>query len=388
MKRFLAILLGLIMIISLTACGSKGGNNSPSSSVTPPEESEVNIDDTFTRTNKTLVVYFSKTNTTESVAKLIQSETGADIFEIERKEPYPDAYTPTTEVAKDEKDANARPELKTYLPKDVIAGYDTIFVGFPIWWGTAPMPVLSFLNFYDFSGKTIYTFCTAASSSISGSTADIRSNASGANVVEGKRFSRNDESGVKSWIASLNLNNPDTPDVPDPTPTPDPAPQENKILVVYFSGSGNTERVAGYIAEATGGTLFELVPVTPYTSADLNWTNSNSRVVREHEDETLRDIPLEKVTPDNFTEYDVVFIGYPIWWGIAAWPVNNFVKNNDFTGKTVIPFCTSASSGLGQSGTLLAEMAGTGNWLTGNRFSSGASKSTVETWVNGLNLAA
>ena len=248
MKRFLAILLGLIMIISLTACGSKGGNNSPSSSVTPPEESEVNIDDTFTRTSKTLVVYFSKTNTTESVAKLIQSETGADIFEIERKEPYPDAYTPTTEVAKDEKDANARPELKTYLSKDVIAGYDTIFVGFPIWWGTAPMPVLSFLNFYDLSGKTIYTFCTAASSSISGSTADIRSNASGANVVEGKRFSKSDESGVKSWIASLNLssNQPDTP-------APSPVPSESNVLVVYFSASGNTERVAEYIAEATDG---------------------------------------------------------------------------------------------------------------------------------------
>ena len=152
--------------------------------------------------------------------------------------------------------------------------------------------------------------------------------------------------------------------------------------------SGRVRMVREYIAEATGETLFELVPVTPYTSADLNWTNSNSRVVREHEDETLRDIPLEKVTPDNFTEYDVVFIGYPIWWGIAAWPVNNFVKNNDFSGKTVIPFATSSSSGMGQSGTLLKGMAGTGNWLAGNRFSSGASKSTVETWVNGLNLAA
>ncbi len=383
MKRFLAILLGLIMIISLTACGNKGGNNSPSSSVTPPEESDVNIDNTFTRTSKTLVVYFSKTNTTESVAKLIQSETGADIFEIERKEPYPDAYTPTTEVAKDEKDANARPELKTYLPKEVIAGYDTFFVGFPIWWGTAPMPVLSFLNFYDFSGKNVYTFCTAASSSITGSTADIRSNASGANVVEGKRFSRNDESGVKSWIASLNLSDGQ----PD-TPAPSPAPNDSNVLVAYFSASGNTKRVAEYIAEATNGTLFELVPEDPYTSADLNWTNSNSRVVREHENENLQDIPLGKETPAGFAEYDVVFIGYPIWWGIAAWPVNNFVKNNDFSGKTVIPFATSSSSGIGQSGELLEKMASTGNWLAGNRFSSGASKSTVETWVNGLNLAA
>lgn len=381
MKKFLAILLGLIMIISLTACDNNSGSNSPSSDITPPEESEVNIDDTFTPTSKTLVVYFSKTNTTESVAKLIQSETGADIFEIERKEPYPDAYTPTTEVAKSEKEENARPELKTYLPKDIIAQYDTIFVGFPIWWGTAPMPVLSFLNFYDFSGKTIYTFCTAASSSISGSTADIRSNAKDATVVEGKRFAKNDESGVKSWITSLNLNGSETDDSDDNT-------QKSRVLVAYFSASGNTKRVAEYIAEATGGTLFELVPIDPYTSADLNWTTAGSRVNREHLDENLRDIPLVTTTPDNFNEYDVVFIGYPIWWGIAAWPVNNFVKNNDFSGKTVIPFATSSSSGMGQSGELLRDMTDAGNWLAGNRFSSGASKSTVENWVNGLNLAA
>lgn len=170
----------------------------------------------------------------------------------------------------------------------------------------------------------------------------------------------------------------------DPAGTTDTPMAGGKTLVVYFSGSGNTKRVAEDIAAATGGTLFELVPVTPYTSADLSWTTSGSRVNREHDDEALRDIPLVTTTPENFDEYDTVFIGYPIWWGIAAWPVNNFVKNNDFTGKTVIPFATSASSGMGQSGTLLAEMAGTGNWQEGHRFSSGASKSTVEEWVNGL----
>lgn len=170
----------------------------------------------------------------------------------------------------------------------------------------------------------------------------------------------------------------------DPAGTTDTPTAGGKTLVVYFSGSGNTKRVAEDIAAATGGTLFELVPVTPYTSADLSWTTAGSRVNREHDDESLRDIPLVTTTPENFDEYDTVFIGYPIWWGIAAWPVNNFVKNNDFTGKTVIPFATSASSSMGQSGTLLAEMAGTGNWQEGHRFSSGASKSTVEEWVNGL----
>ncbi len=175
-----------------------------------------------------------------------------------------------------------------------------------------------------------------------------------------------------------------TSDTTDSTDTPDTPTAGGKTLVVYFSGSGNTKRIAENIAAATGGTLFELVPVTPYTSADLSWTTSGSRVNREHDNESLRDIPLVTTTPENFDEYDTVFIGYPIWWGIAAWPVNNFVKNNDFTGKTVIPFATSASSGMGQSGTLLAGMAGTGNWQDGHRFSSGASKSAVEEWVNGL----
>ncbi len=79
-----------------------------------------------------------------------------------------------------------------------------------------------------------------------------------------------------------------------------------------------------------------------------------------------------------------MFVGYPIWWGIAAWPVNGFVSANDFTGKTVIPFCTSASSGIGESGTLLEELAGTGNWLEGMRFRSNASEETVQEWVRSL----
>ena len=140
------------------------------------------------------------------------------------------------------------------------------------------------------------------------------------------------------------------------------------------------------IAAAAGADLFEIVPTQVYTSADLNWTNSNSRVSREHDDESLRNVPLTSTTVADWSSYDTVFIGYPIWWGIAAWPVNNFVTGNDFTGKTVIPFATSSSSGVGQSGTLLANMAGTDDWQEGHRFSSGASTSDVESWVNGLGL--
>lgn len=160
----------------------------------------------------------------------------------------------------------------------------------------------------------------------------------------------------------------------------------SKILVVYYSASGNTERVANDIADTLQADIFELVPENPYTDEDLDWTTDGSRVNQEHDDETLRDIPLTQSTVENWDSYDTVFIGYPIWWGIAAWPVNEFVTDNDFTGKTVIPFATSASSGMGESGTLLEEMAGTGTWQEGQRFSSGASAEDVAAWANGLGL--
>ena len=160
----------------------------------------------------------------------------------------------------------------------------------------------------------------------------------------------------------------------------------SSVLVVYYSATGNTAQVAQYIADSTGGDLFELEPVDPYTSDDLNWTDDNSRVSQEHADESLRDVELVADTVDNWDQYDTVFIGYPIWWGIAAWPVDGFVEANDFSGKTVIPFCTSTSSGLGQSGQLLADMAGTGDWQEGQRFSSGVSQEDVESWIAELGL--
>lgn len=160
----------------------------------------------------------------------------------------------------------------------------------------------------------------------------------------------------------------------------------SSVLVVYYSATGNTAQVAQYIADSTGGDLFEIQPVEPYTDDDLNWTDDNSRVSQEHADESLRDVELVADTVDNWDQYDTVFIGYPIWWGIAAWPVDGFVEANDFSGKTVIPFCTSSSSGLGESGQLLADMAGTGDWQEGQRFRSSASQEDVQSWIEELGL--
>lgn len=159
-----------------------------------------------------------------------------------------------------------------------------------------------------------------------------------------------------------------------------------KVLVAYYSASGNTKAVAEYIAKAAGADLYEITPEHPYTSADLNWNDSSSRVSREHNDVSLRSVPLANAQVANWAEYDTVFIGYPIWWGVAAWPVDSFVKANDFAGKMVVPFATSASSGLGDSGRLVAELAGDGTWQAGERFSSGAAERTVTAWVDSLNL--
>lgn len=173
----------------------------------------------------------------------------------------------------------------------------------------------------------------------------------------------------------------------EPTDASEPTNENGgKTLVVYYSASGNTESAANYIAAATNGDTFVLVPKDDYTDADLNYSNKDSRVVYEHDHPEARDIALVKSAVDNWAAYDTVFIGYPIWWQIAAWPVDGFVKANDFTGKTVIPFCTSASSGLGDSGKLLEEMAGAGNWLEGRRFSSSVSEQDVKDWVESLHL--
>ena len=159
---------------------------------------------------------------------------------------------------------------------------------------------------------------------------------------------------------------------------------DGNVLVVYFSATGNTERVAEVIADTTGGELFELEPVDPYTDEDLNYNDDNSRVSQKYADEGLRNVELVADTVDGWQDVERVYIGYPIWWGNAAWPVNAFVEANDFTGKTVIPFCTSASSGLGDSGELLAELAGTGDWQEGMRFRSSVSDEDVAAWVESL----
>lgn len=399
MKKIISLFMALAMVLSLAACST---NQSPGESTREESSSQTN-ESTPTPSNtngKNLAVYFSMPDNvddstvvidgetlgnTQYMAYVIQETVGADIFCIEPETPYPTDHDKLVDLAKEEQNDNARPKIK-----DMIENFDTyenIFVGYPNWWGDMPMILYSFFDEYDFSGKTIIPFNTHGGSSFSGTISTIKELEPNAEVLDGKSISRNDiqdaEQEIVDWVNSLDLKQAE--EQPDSSAEAQQSTDEaGKTLVVYYSATGNTENVANYIAAATNGDLFKLEPTEPYSDADLNWTDDNSRVVREHDNPDERDIALVKSTVENWDEYDTIFIGYPIWWGIAAWPVNGFIEANDFTGKTVIPFCTSSSSGLGESGKLLAEMAGTGDWQEGQRFRSGASESDVVAWVESL----
>ena len=155
------------------------------------------------------------------------------------------------------------------------------------------------------------------------------------------------------------------------------------VLVAYFSATGNTEEIAQALAERLGADVFAIEAAEPYTDADLDYNDSSSRTSTERADARPE---LAQVTPDGWAGYQTVLLGYPIWWGEAAWPLRTFAEGNDFAGKTVVPFCTSASSGIGDSGAALAELAGGGDWLDGERFSAGATDDAAA-WADGLDLA-
>ena len=156
----------------------------------------------------------------------------------------------------------------------------------------------------------------------------------------------------------------------------------DKVLVVYFSATGTTKSVAEKIASLTNGDLYEIKAAVEYTADDLNWNDSGSRSTKEQNDKSSR--PEIGSDPVSLEGYGTIYIGYPIWWGEEPRIMDTFVEKYNFDGITMIPFCTSASSGIGRSGSNLADNAGSGNWLAGQRFAAGASEADISSWIDGL----
>lgn len=153
-------------------------------------------------------------------------------------------------------------------------------------------------------------------------------------------------------------------------------------LVVVFSATGTTKNVAKKIAEIENADFYEIEPKEEYTTADLNWNDRNSRSTKEQNDPKSRpEIGSEKI---SVKEYKKIYIGFPIWWGEEPRIVDTFVESYDFSDITMIPFCTSSSSGIGRSGENLADNAKSGNWLDGKRFSGSVSETELKNWINSL----
>ena len=165
-------------------------------------------------------------------------------------------------------------------------------------------------------------------------------------------------------------------------PSDEPAADHKEVLVVYFSATGTTRGVAERIAKVTDADIYEIVPAEPYTSDDLNWNDKNSRTTHEQNDKSSRpEIAGDRISLEGYT---TIYIGFPIWWGEEPRIMDTFVESYDFTGITLIPFCTSGGSGIGRSGPNMEALAGTGTWLDGTRHSGNISEADIETWISGL----
>ena len=171
---------------------------------------------------------------------------------------------------------------------------------------------------------------------------------------------------------------------PTPIPNPEPQPGNGRTLVVYFSCTNTTKGIAEKIAEVTDGTIHRIIPEVPYTNEDLNYNNSSSRANREQSDPSARPVISSKI--ENLAEYDVIFLGYPIWHGKAPKIIFTFLESQKFSNITIVPFCTSHSSGIGSSDTDLHEMAEQATWKQGRRFNGNESKETIKNWIESMNL--
>ena len=367
--------------------------NTPEPNVPTPD-----VQPPVTGNGKSLVVYFSRTGNTKAVAEQIQSLTGSDLVELKTVVPYPSSYNDCLTQAQEERANNARPELSTTINN--MSEYDTVYVGYPIWCYTAPMAIFTFLESYDFTGKTVIPFCTSGSTSITESVTDIRSVCSGANVLDGFRAGGSES--VEDWLTRIGQIGNQS------------ANTSGNVLIAYFSLSentslskeeqssgldavssasvvtdgkdayGNTEYIARLIQDKTGGTLYQIQTKENYS------TDFDEVVDQNHAEMNESYLPELKDNGLDISRYDIVFIGYPVWASTIPRAIHSFLNQYDLSGKTIIPFCTHNGYGSGNSYRTIASLCPDATNLDGLAVAATDVKeagSSVESWLNGLNLS-
>lgn len=240
-----------------------------------------------------LVAYFSYSGTTRNVANALSERIGADLFEISPQEGYSNVYVQSNSEIRN----NERPTLSGTVEN--MEEYDIVFIGYPVWWHATPAPINTFLESYDFTGKLVIPFCTSGGSDIEETMPTFLNSCQGIAVYGERRISGTDQ--IDDWLAELNLN------LGQEAVVLESETADGKILVAYFSWSGNTQEMASYIAGQTGGELLELQPENPYPT-DYNECGDVALAERDNNER-----PAIVNLPDSISEYETILIGYPIW---------------------------------------------------------------------------
>lgn len=365
-------------------------------------------------TGKTLVVYYSLVlpdgtdasasasrvivdgepyGTTEYMAKVIQEETGADLFEIQTVQEYPTEYRDVTNQASQEKESGFRPELATHI--DNINQYDTIFVGYPNWWGDMPMALYSFFDEYDLAGKTIVPFNSHGGSGFSQTVQSIAELEPDATVsTDGLSLSRSVVSSsretIVTWLNDLGYHK-ETDDSKIliaylSYPLPDGTDANTSASRVIVDGElyGSVEYMAKVIQKNTGADMFEIQPAVSYGD-DFNTVAD--RALNEQENNILPEL-LNHI--ENLDHYDTIFVGYPVWWYDMPQMMYSFFDEYDFGGKTIIPFNSHGGSGFSGSVQEIAELEPNAtvrtDGLTISRTVMASSENTIVNWLEKIGM--
>lgn len=418
MKRIYCALMAAVMFFSLAACGqtdqinsssgqsqssqssSSSGNSqnsgsNSSESVTPEEEN----------TGGTLVVYFSASGNTRAVAEMIAETLSADIYELVPEEPYTEAdlnwNDPESRVNAEHED----PDHRTAIAGGIrdLSSYDTILLGYPLWWREAPSIVWNFVENSDLSGKTVIPFCTSTSDDIGSSDDTLAAMAPDADWLEGRRFGENlDAAAVAEWVNGLGLETVETgvsadqqtaatslvvyfsmPETTDPNNmTQD---EEQSTVVIDGEVLGNTQYMANVIQETTGADIFRIEPVTPYPTDHDTLVDQAA----QEQDENARPAIASQV--ENMADYDVVYLGYPNWWGDMPMILYTFLEEYDLSGKTIVPFNTHGGSGFSDTIDTIRALEPNASVLDGLSISRNDiqdAEQEIVDWVNDLVFAA
>lgn len=426
-RNILTCVMALTLTFVLSACGTSGSSaektsdseNTVSETIELAETGETSskemdadaqevaaadLDSGLTESN-VLVAYFSQTGNTEEAAQKIAEYTDGDLAKIQRAQEYDDLY----EEAEKEILDGVYPEITVSV--DNVEDYDTIFVGYPLWWDEAPAMIGTFLSVNDFEGKTIIPFCTSSSDDIDNSLHIFSELCPNAEIAEG--LTANDLNDIESWIQSLGLMG-----YRDRISTAEPddsgAEMEgnhtakasgSNILIAYFSvmetdgvdtvaGAsrvavngetlGNNQYIAQLIQQETGGDLFSIETVQDYPTTH----NSLLDFAYEEKEENAR--PELGAQIENLDDYSIIFLGYPNWNADLPMPLYTFLEEYDFSGKTIVPFTTHGGSGFSRTIQTISELQPNAtvisDGLSISRNSVPDAESDVVNWVNGLNL--